>query len=139
LAAIDICEPQIIRALEKAGWQISEKPFTLRIDDRTVFADFSVRRVNEQGQLEEVIVLEVKCFTHPKNDLPEFYTAIGQYEFYRATLSLVEIDFPLYLAVPDKAFVRLMEDASVRRVIQTSDIHIVTVDIEREEIVKWII
>lgn len=139
MAAIDICEPQIIHALEKAGWQISEKPFTLRLDDRTVFADFSVRRVKHDGQFEEVIVLEVKCFTHPKNDLPEFYTAIGQYEFYRATLKLVGIEFPLYLAIPETAFGRLNGDASVRQVIRSSNIHIVVVDTEREEIIQWII
>lgn len=138
MAAIDVCEPQIINALQKAGWQISEKPFTLRLDDRTVFADFSVRRIDDDGRIEEVIVLEVKCFTHPKNDLPEFYTAVGQYEFYRATLKLVGIEFPLYLAIPEMAFVRLDGDASVRHVVRSSSIRIVVIDIEQEKIVRWI-
>jgi hypothetical protein len=38
------------------------------------------------GRSEQIIVLEVKCFTNPKTDLQEFYTAIGQYEFYREVL-----------------------------------------------------
>ncbi|NJL43347.1 MAG: hypothetical protein HC935_08680, partial [Pseudanabaena sp. SU_2_4] len=35
----------------------------------------------------DIIIVEVKCFTNPKVDLPELYTAIGQYEIYRSALS----------------------------------------------------
>jgi Holliday junction resolvase-like predicted endonuclease len=33
MPAIDACEPQVIRALEKAGWEVLERQFTIRLPD----------------------------------------------------------------------------------------------------------
>jgi hypothetical protein len=33
------------------------------------------------GQSEQIIILEVKCFSNPQTDLSEFYTALGQYHY----------------------------------------------------------
>lgn len=44
MAALDACEPQMVRALEKDGWKIARKPYTIKTKLRSVFADFSLRR-----------------------------------------------------------------------------------------------
>lgn len=85
MSALDACEPQIIRALEKDGWQIVAKPYQIKIDRRIVFADFSARHVNGDSE-HFIVVMEVKCFTNPKTDLTELYTAIGQYQLYLTAL-----------------------------------------------------
>ncbi len=128
MSAIDACEAPIIRALQKSLWQIVSKPFIIRTDSRTVFADLLLqRRVN--GNSEQMIVLEVKCFTESKNDLQEFYTAIGQYTFYREALALNQLAVPLYLAMPHPAYERLTSDSAIRAVLSQSMMKIVSVDL----------
>lgn len=75
MAAIDSCEPQVIRALQKDGWQILYKPHSIRLSNRQVFADFSVWRI-EGNHTVEAVILEVKCFTDATDDLENFYTAV---------------------------------------------------------------
>jgi hypothetical protein len=74
--AIDACEPQVIRALEKEGWQILAKPYLIVTLVRNLYADLSLQKF-QNGSSEQIIVLEVKCFTNPGSDLTEFYTAVG--------------------------------------------------------------
>jgi hypothetical protein len=40
MTALDSCEPQIIRALEKARWQILDKPYPIPAEENPVIADF---------------------------------------------------------------------------------------------------
>lgn len=137
MAAIDACEPQVIRALEKAGWQIHLKPYPLLIaGGRLLFADFSLQRYQD-NKLVQIIVLEVKCFADPRNDLQEFYTAVGQYRFY-STLLAVRRHYPLYLAMPVDAYVRLIQDHTFFEVLLQSDVKLLIVDIEQEVVTEWI-
>jgi hypothetical protein len=136
MAALDSCEPQIIRALQKAGWAILNKPFMLRTDERTVFADFTAQRA-VNGSTKQVIVLEVKCFANPQNDLPDLYTAIGQYLFYQAALVTRRLMLPVYLALPVQAYERLIRDSTVLAALQQAAIKLLIVDIDGEEIVQW--
>lgn len=50
--AIDKCEPQVIRALEKDRWLIYRKPFTLfAASGRFVLADLALSRMVNGGNL----------------------------------------------------------------------------------------
>jgi hypothetical protein len=135
--AIDACEPQVIRALEKDGWQILAKPYVFRLVGRNLFADMSLQRVKE-GQIERAIILEVKCFTNPQADLSELYTAVGQYEAYRSALILEKDTTPIYLSIPLNAYERLIQEPIVPAIFQVAGIKLVVVDIETEEVVQWL-
>lgn len=137
MSALDACEPQIIRALEKDGWQIVAKPHHIIFDERIVFADFSARHVNEDDE-NFIVVLEVKCFTNPKNDLTELYTAIGQYQLYRAAMLTRNEVYPLYIAVPYAAYLRFVGEPTLLHAFEITLIKLVIVDIEREEVVQWL-
>jgi hypothetical protein len=137
LSAIDACEPEVLRALQKDGWTILNKPFAIRTNEHTVYADCMLER-KHNGQSEQVIILEVKCFTNPQTDLSEFYTAFGQYQFYRAALASNQAVTPVYLAIPIQSYVRLLRDNAVKIAIQQSNIKLVIVDITSEEIVEWL-
>jgi hypothetical protein len=71
VSASDACEPEVLRALQKDGWTILSKPFAIRTNDHTVYADCILER-KRNGQNEQAIILEVKCFTNPQTDLEEF-------------------------------------------------------------------
>src|SRR5215831_6658761 len=130
MSALDACEPQIIRVFQKDGWTVTNKPFMIRTNERTVLADVSMQR-RTNGQIEQIVILEVKCFTIPQNDLPEFYTAVGQYEFYRAALLTNRLMIPLYLALPANAYERLRKDSAVKVLIEQASLSLVTVDLEK--------
>jgi hypothetical protein len=106
MSALDVCEPEVIRALEKEGWRVLEKPYLIHIVKRNLLADMSLQK-NANGSAETIIVVEVKCFTNPKTDLSEFYAAVGQYQYYRNAMSLKNLSFPIFLAIPQKAWRRL--------------------------------
>jgi hypothetical protein len=86
MSAVDSCEPQVIRALEKDGWHILQKPFRIRITvERTVFADL--------------------CLQKPANGI-------------RKQILIMKIS----------AAAQLISDAGVK---------IVTINLESEEVVRW--
>ncbi len=138
MPALDHCEPQVIRAFEKQGWQIFKKPHLIPFDTTNLWADASFQRIRE-NIVENIIVVEVKCFSDPNEDLPAFYTAQGQYNLYRSALKMNNMKFPLYLAVPDQAYQRLIQHLAVVDAIQTLALKLVIVNLMAEEIVEWIV
>jgi hypothetical protein len=137
LSAIDACEPQILRALQKDGWAIVTKPFAIRTNKHTVYADCLLER-KENGQSEQVIILEVKCFSNPQADLQEFYAAVGQYQFYRAAVTANQSETAVFMAIPNQAYIRLTKDNAVNVAINQGGIKLVVIDIVSEEVVEWL-
>lgn len=137
MTALDSCEPQIIHALEKDGWQIINKPYTIPTEQYPVYADFRSRRV-EGGSEQTIVVIEVKCFTDPKADLTELYTAVGQYHYYRVSLSHAGLAQPLYLALPQTAYQRFLTKPSFIDTLITTGVKLLVVDTLKEEIFQWV-
>lgn len=86
IPAVDNCEPQVIRALEKAGWRVIGKPFTLRIREHDFFADLQLERIEDSAN--QIIVVEVKCFSDENAVAHDLQQAIGHYITYRAVLKI---------------------------------------------------
>ena len=84
--AYDSCHQQIVNALTKAGWEIDvQSPYFCLPN---MFVSRDIRAVQRNGSVEQIIVVEVKCFANTDNDLDELYRAIGQYLIYRNVLKL---------------------------------------------------
>lgn len=137
MPALDACEPQILRALQKDGWSIVTKPFAIRTNQHTVYADCLLER-KQNGHNEQVIILEVKCFSNPQADLQEFYAAVGQYQFYRAAVAANQSKTAVFLAIPNDAYIRLTKDNAVKIAIRTGNIMLVVIDTVIEEVVEWL-
>ncbi|MBZ0319854.1 MAG: hypothetical protein K8L91_25815 [Anaerolineae bacterium] len=137
MTALDSCEPQIIRALEKDGWAVLRKPHTIKTNRRSVFADFSLQR-GVNGRMETIIVVEVKCFANEDDDLDELYRAVGQYQYYRLALNRTEQAYPLYLALPNVAYYRLVTDTTVQEILRTNAVKLIVVDLVEEVVVLWL-
>jgi hypothetical protein len=133
MPALDICHDQVVHALEKAGWSVEPKPFTISIPPRRrVFIDLLARR---SSQL--VTIIEIKCFPDGNSDLNELYSALGQYLLYRNLLEQRKIDQPLYLAVPQKAYDGVIAETAIP-LIQELRVKMIVIDLENEVIVQWI-
>lgn len=138
---VDSCQPQIIAALEKLGFRITNAPFTLptSLDDdgRYLYADLRAERINN-GQIERMIVVEVKCFPAHRPFLEELYHAIGQYQAYQAVMDETGLTEDLYLALPVHALEIIVNEAFMQRMIKTANASLIVVDLISEEVTEWI-
>jgi hypothetical protein len=135
MPALDTCEPQIIRALEKAGWIVTHQPFAIRVaKDEGVFADV---RLQHADHANVIIVVEIKCFSEKRSLLDTFYHAVGQYLVYRNALMLKHMEADLYLTVPKTVFEDFFQRLSVQSVVKDAKIKLIVIDFEREEITQW--
>ena len=136
MPAIDECEPQVIRALHKAGWLVTDNPLHIHVAKReTIFIDLRLEHIPDATS---IIVIEVKCFSSTRTILDEFYQAIGQYLFYRSVLKLLHFNVPLYLSVPKQVYDDFFNRVTVQDVINDAKIKLIVIDIEKEEVVSWL-
>ena len=136
MPAVDQCEPQIIRALAKAGWEVVDRPIAIRYTaHERLYADL---RLRNQHNSQAMIVVEVKCFDSTRSQIEEFYQAVGQYLTYRAAMKLADFPESLWLAVPTQAYTRFFRRHLVRSVVEDARIALILVDLDREEVAQWI-
>jgi hypothetical protein len=57
---------------------------------------------------------------------------------HRAAIAANQSGNPVYLAMPDQAYTRLMKDSAVNIIIKQCSIKLVVVDIMSEEVVQWL-
>lgn len=138
MPAIDSCQPNVIKAFEKEGWQVIEQPLMLRLMKRNIYIDIKFRRL-KGGIVEEIVIAEVKCFSNPKFDLEEFYSAIGQYQLYRKALHIYNDFSDIYLVIPQTAYQRLQLESALIAIFEETDVKLILVDVEQEVILQWII
>ena len=136
MPAIDVCEPAVIRALEKEGWVVVNRPFSIRFAKPVgdyIYADL---RLQHRSRHESIIVAEVKCFSQPILD--EFYRAVGQVIVYRAALQLREFNIPIYLTVPHVVYETFFQIPIIAASVKAVQLKLIVVNLDTEEIVTWI-
>ena len=132
----DACQPTIERALYKAGWKIEARQVVLQIDLGRAYFDLRAIRRTEDGT-KEILIVEVKCFSDERRRMSELYGAIGQYQMYRRWLRKAESVAPIYLAITSSAYHGIF-DEDVMAVVEETQIKIVVVNLETEEVERWI-
>jgi hypothetical protein len=136
MPALDSCHPQVVRALEKAGWKVRNHPLVLETALSHLFIDIIAERSVELND-QEIIVVKAKCFSASKAYTVELYQAIGQYLIYRELLINLDIADPLYLAIPERAFESVFKPLAMEAILKTG-IKLLVVDMEREVITQWL-
>lgn len=135
MPAIDTCQPQVIRALERDGWRIHGTNVFRYHDERHIFIDIeAVHGAN--GSTRQILLAEVKCFFNESDFAREIYIAIGQYMIYRALLDKAGDSRPLYLAMPISAYQKLF-DSAILQAISYAKMRLILVDLVKEEIIEW--
>jgi hypothetical protein len=137
MPALDHCHFQIARALQKAGWVVSDKPKYVTDEETDTFIVVDIEALNTaNGAQARRIYVEVKCFPG-HNPTQELYIALGQYFFHRTLLSRQAIALPFYLAVPHTVYDTVF-NAIVQQLCQEQRIMVIVVDVETETIRQWI-
>jgi hypothetical protein len=139
LPKLDNCHEQIVRALSKDSWIISDKPKYVADAETEMFVYIDIEahmKPNGSEAQTRLIYVEVKCFPG-KNPSQEVYIALGQYLTYRALLKRQAILVPLFLAIP-KTVHQATINAVLRQALHDNHIMLIVVDLDREVIVEWI-
>jgi hypothetical protein len=110
----------VIRALVKAGWVVTAEQVA----------------VNKAGS--RVILVEVKGFEHMPSPVDYLGEVVGKYVLYRAALEYIQVDDPLYLAVPTAAYEGILSEDIGQQVVMRAGIRLLVFDPAKEEIVQWL-
>lgn len=134
LPAKDYYHDTVVIALQKAGWSPIIEQVGIIIEERRLWID--IRAVSEAEQ--RAILVEVKGFENMASPVEYLAQATGKYALYRAALNYLNLDLPLYMAVPEAAYRGILSEAIGQQTLQQNNVHLLVFDPESEEIVAWI-
>lgn len=137
MPARDRYHAAVRKALEKDGWTITHDPFTISFGPSNVFADIGAERVIAAVRGLEKIAVEVKTFKGA-SAARDLENAVGQFVYYHSLRRRTEPERHLYLAVSADTYDAIFTEPGAQAVVEDHDIALVTFDVAREEIVKWI-
>jgi hypothetical protein len=121
----------VLRALQKDGWTIDEEQVELVLDRRILWIDLRAIKDNIS------ILFEIKSFLSP-SPVEDLAQAVGKYALYGAILKAKKSDEALYLAVPNTAYIGILNERLGQLVIKTLQIKYLVFDVEQEIIIEWI-
>ncbi len=84
-----------------------------------------------------VIVVEIKTFAG-RSFIRELQQALGQCELYLDMLELTKLNYELYLAISEFVYQDFFLQKGTHTIIQRHQLNLLVVNVEQEEIVKWI-
>ncbi len=137
--ARDTIHDAVKNALVKDGWQITHDPFGMEYKELGIFADLAAEKqpiLAARGQ--QKIIVEIKTFAE-RSFIRALQQALGQYTLYLDVIELAQIDYEFFLAINDVVYRQYFTREGTSQIIQRHQLKMFTVDVEREEIVQWII
>jgi XisH protein len=129
---------QVVRtALEKEGWQITDDPYEINVNDVDFEIDLAAEQLLAATKENQKIAVEVKSFIGSSNT-SDFHTALGQFLNYRDALEIVDPDRTLYLAVRNDVYDSFFQRRFIIATVKRYDLKLATYDVEQEVIVQWL-
>ena len=125
------------KALEKEGWQVTDDPYKIDIDDVNFEIDLAAERLVAAVKEDQKIAVEIKSFISPSN-VSDFHTTLGQFLNYRDALEIADPDRQLYLAVRAPIYNTFFQRQFIVAAVQRYRLRLVTYDVQQEVIVKWL-
>jgi hypothetical protein len=134
---LDFIHFSVKNALIKDGWEVTDDPYVIEYMKTRLYADLGAERPMAAERGGQKIVIEVKSFlgTSKFQDLKE---ALGQYDIYRYLLEETAPERKLYVAISNEAYQNFFSQAVIQLILDKHQLPLIIVDIEVEEIVKWI-
>ncbi len=137
MPAKDTYHDAVKTALVKDGWAIVADPYRISYEDAELFADLAAEKPIAAQRNGRKIVVEVKSFLG-LSLMRDFETALGQYILYRNLIALTEPEYKLYLAIKESIYENFFKRKSIQVTVEQNQIFLIVVDMEKEEIIKWI-
>lgn len=137
MAQLDKIHDAVKNALIKDGWTITADPFRIEFEEYRLYADLSAERPIAAVRADEKIVVEIKSFLN-RSSVSDFESALGQYTIYKRLLSKIEPETEIYLAISEATYTDFFVLAATQFIIEVERVSLFTVNLEDEEIERWI-
>ncbi len=135
--ARDIIHNQVKNALIKDGWIITADPFQLEYQEFRLFVDLLAEQPFTAQKENQNIAVEIKSFVG-QSFVYSLQQAIGQFTMYHKFLKKMMPEYQLFMAINEIIYYRYFEQNAVQLLMQELPLALIVVNIQREEIVKWI-
>ncbi len=137
MPAKDLYHNAVKSALIKEGWIIVADPYRIQYKDVDLYADLAAERPIAAEREGQKIVVEIKSFVG-RSLMSDFHNAVGQYTVYRSLIQATEPEYQLYLAIDDITYENFFQREGIAFVTRRSQIALLVVNIDRQEILQWI-
>jgi hypothetical protein len=137
MPAKDIYHDAIKNALVKDGWQITADPYLIKYEEIKLLADLAGEKTISATREGQKIVIEIKSFIS-RSPMREFETALGQYLVYQTFLSITQPEYIIYLAISKNIYEKFFTQVAIQLILKKYQVLLAIVDINKEEIIRWI-
>lgn len=117
-------------ALEKEGWQITDDPYEINVDDVDFEIDLAAEQLLAAVRENQKIAVEIKSFISTSN-ISDFHTALGQFLNYRDALELIEPDRQLYLAVRTSIYESFFQRRFIVAAVKRYQLRLMVYDVQQ--------
>ncbi|MBL7798819.1 MAG: fatty-acid oxidation protein subunit alpha [Saprospiraceae bacterium] len=135
--ARDKFHQEVRKALERAGWKITDDPLYLKVGRIPIHIDLGAEKLIGAEKAGEKIAVEVKTFGIP-SFITALHEAVGKYIVYREALKQMEIPRTLYLAMPVDVYEEFGGESIVSAVFTTYQFKILLYEPDTQIIASWI-
>ena len=134
MPAKDRYHDTVVRALRKSDWTLISEQIAIVMEGRRLWIDIRASRESENL----AVLIEVKGFETMPSPVEYLASATGKYSLYQAALDYLNIELPLYMAVPIAAYRGILSEEIGKQTLSRSGVRLMVFDPEHEEIVTWV-
>ena len=136
--ANDTIHDAVIQALKNDGWHIIREHFSIRYEELEIRVDIVAEQPAVFAEKEgHRILVEIKTFGG-RSFMKDLQNAIGQYTIYKNILMLSGLDYELFLAIHETVYEAAFQQKALNQILQLNQVKLLVVDIDSQEVVKWI-
>ncbi|MBV7331767.1 XisH family protein [Chloroflexi bacterium TSY] len=136
--AKDKIHDAVKNALINDGWTITKEHLHIEHEELGIFADLVAERgpflAEKDGRK---IIVEIKTFGG-RSFMRKPQQAVGQYEIYLDMIALAGLEHDLYIAISGLTYSAYFTRKATSQIVQRRQLKLLVVNIEREEIIKWL-